>query len=127
MLLSGRREADILRGGGREAADEEGGERAGDGGDEDIYPEGEMAEGTEEGCAADWHGRVLTGGLIWDYIVRSYGYFCVSPVGYLGLYAVGGYNVQGYGYSHADSGVASERLFRRCKRVSVGIVEDDNY
>lgn len=91
MLLSGRREADILRGGGRDAADEEGGERAGDGGDEDIYPEGEVAEGTEEGCAADWHARVLTGGVIWDYIVRSYGYFCVSPVGYLGLYVVGGY------------------------------------
>lgn len=53
MLLSGSREADIVGRGGGGAADDEGGERAGDGGYEDIYPEREMAEGAEEGCAAD--------------------------------------------------------------------------
>lgn len=40
MLLSGRREADILRFGGLGAPDDECDERAGDGCDEDIYPEG---------------------------------------------------------------------------------------
>lgn len=95
MLPRGRREADILGRGARGAADEDAGERAGDGGDEDIDPKGEMAEGTEEGCAADWHARMLTGGVIWDYIVRSYGYFCVSPVGYLGISGVRGRGLQG--------------------------------
>ena len=59
MLLNGRREADILRCGWGDAPDDEGDERAGDGSDEDIDPEGEMAESTEEGCAADWHPRGL--------------------------------------------------------------------
>lgn len=79
MLLSGRREADIARRGGREASDDEAGEGTSDGGDEEIYPEGQVAESTEEGCATDWHARaVLNVGVTWDYIVRLYGYFCVS-------------------------------------------------
>ncbi|KFY06435.1 hypothetical protein V491_08631, partial [Pseudogymnoascus sp. VKM F-3775] len=40
MLLSGRREADIARRGGRGATDDEAGEGTDNGGDEDIYPEG---------------------------------------------------------------------------------------
>ena len=71
MLPSGSREADILRGGWGDAPDDEGGERAGGGGDEDIDPEGEMAEDTQEGCAADWHAWVGAdwGGDNGDYIV----------------------------------------------------------
>lgn len=41
MLPRGRREADILGRGARGAADDDAGERAGDGGDEDIDLEGE--------------------------------------------------------------------------------------
>lgn len=116
MLPNGSREADILCGGWGDAPDDEGGERAGDGGDEDIDPEGEMAEDTQEGCAADWHAWVGAdwGGDMGIILLRSNGYFCLSPVGYLGLYA-------GYSHAYAVSGVASSaRLFRRCERVSVG-------
>ncbi|KFY38237.1 hypothetical protein V494_04442 [Pseudogymnoascus sp. VKM F-4513 (FW-928)] len=63
VVLIGKREADIVRRGLGTAADEDADECAADGGDEDIDPEGEMAEDTEEGCATDWHATaVLTGG-----------------------------------------------------------------
>lgn len=83
-----------------------------------------MAESTDDGCATDWHARaVLNVGVTWDYIVRLYGYFCVSTTVHSGT---SGFRENGVGfckgreYSHADSRAASERLFRRCKRVSVG-------